>query len=173
MNLNVLKDIKKLILKYEIDCRRSNSIIFILSLCKNTTDEENLETIDIKKFTSEFKRKKYFDALDYEEDLSEDFLEFFSNEIGWNRISSRFKLSEKFIEQHQDKVNWNSISFYQVLSEYFIEKYQDKLDWSKISIKQKLSKEFIEKFQDKLNLGHVAMFQKSYKQISGNLYKGN
>ena len=53
-------------------------------------------------------------------------------------------LSEDFIEEYGDEIGWDKISKFQKLSELFIIKHKDKLDWVSIINKQELSDEFIE-----------------------------
>ena len=58
--------------------------------------------------------------------LSESFIE--NNKKNWKLISRYQELSEEFIDKYSDRVYWDLISQYQQLSKEFIKKYREKID---------------------------------------------
>jgi len=70
--------------------------------------------------------------IDYNKQLSEEFIREHQEEINWHFISSFQQLSENFIREFQDKVNWISISYYQKLSINFIIEFQYKICWQSL-----------------------------------------
>ena len=52
----------------------------------------------------------------------------------WYDISIHQNLSEDFIREFQDNVHWDCISKHQNLSESFIREFQDEVDWNLISM---------------------------------------
>jgi len=80
--------------------------------------------------------------------LSEAFIEYYEDEISWDRVSVFQKLSEPFIAKHLNKMPMSYVCSYQKLSEDFIDEHKDDLSFMSLS-KQKLSLEFIKKYEDK------------------------
>jgi hypothetical protein len=93
-----------------------------------------------------------FDHLNLLEHLRKlgriDIIKKYRTRFRWIAISACQNLSEEFIEEFCDDVNWRYISQYQALSEGFIRKFRDKVNWYMISYHQKLSEEFIQEFED-------------------------
>ena len=86
------------------------------------------------------------------------------NQHAWWCIYLYQNLSEEFIEKYSDKVYWSLICKYQNLSEKFIEKYQDKVYWPYISNFQKLSEKFIKKHINQIDISCLMANEKiSYK----------
>jgi hypothetical protein len=85
------------------------------------------------------------------QNLSESFIERWSDKLDWNYVCTYQRLSENFIEKMKSRVKWYYISENQELSEEFIDRWQNFVIWSCISSYQKLSIDFLEKFQDKIN----------------------
>ena len=83
----------------------------------------------------------WYDISTYQQ-LSEDFIEKYSDLVSWEQISGWQKLSENFIERHSDKVVWHYISIYQQLSEDFIRRHKKELFFDDIARHQVISKEF-------------------------------
>ena len=165
---NIAKDIRFIIAEQEINMSPENSVRFIL--------EDEVEFIggyNIPRFRrlcrwedlnaeGVFSNKTRMPAL---YPLSEEFIEFFQEDIGWYKISRNISLTENFIEKYQDKVNWAMISQFQTLSEPFIEKFKHKVKWDKISIGQvNLSEDFIWEYRDKLSINNLFMFNKAISQ---------
>ena len=92
--------------------------------------------------------------------LSEEFIERNKDLVDWGWISECQKLSEEFIERNKDLVKWYWISRYQKLSEEFIEQNKDLVGWEYISAYQKLSEEFIEQNKDLVNWRYISECQK-------------
>jgi hypothetical protein len=111
-----------------------------------------------------------WNCISHNQNLSEDFIREFQNNVGWYCISEYQKLSEDFIIEFQNKIIWFIISRSQVLSEKFIKKFQDKLDWDDISQYQKLSEKFIWKFIDKVNLINIIKYQELSEEFIQNYY---
>ena len=65
------------------------------------------------------------------------------NYTGWKYISEFEQLSEEFMEKYQDNLWWDAISCQQKLSEPFMIKFQDKINWRWISSFQVLSEDFM------------------------------
>ena len=65
--------------------------------------------------------------------------------LEWNYISYYQNISESFIEKYSDKVNWDILSMCRQLSEGLIDKYKDKVNWNRAIRCQKLSYSFLEK----------------------------
>ena len=84
--------------------------------------------------------------------LSNEFVKEFADELDWGSISEYQKLSESFIEKYADRVDWDWISAVQTLSEAFIEKYSDKVDWKTISRSQTFSYLFFNENKDKIDV---------------------
>jgi len=100
------------------------------------------------------------DYKNYQEPLSEEFIEQNKDLVNWFPISQFQKLSEEFIERNKDLVNWWCISKYQKLSEEFIERNKDLVDRDYISVYQKLSEEFIERNSDLVVWINISRYQK-------------
>lgn len=94
------------------------------------------------------------------QNLSEDFIREFQDDVNWDWISIRQKLSEDFIREFQDMVSWYEISIHQNLSEDFIREFQDMVVWNLISMCQKLSEDFIREFQYKVDWWCISRYQK-------------
>ena len=77
----------------------------------------------------------------------------------WANISSYNNLSEEFIEEFKENLNWKIICEEQKLSESFIKKHRDKVIWDEIGWHQNLSEEFILEFKGRLCLSDVAFKQ--------------
>ncbi len=116
--------------------------------------------------------------------LSEDFIEEFSEDINWYDVSKYQKLSDKFILKFSDKVVWYYIVKFQKLSESLIEhlidcghislgdviRYQnvsedflrknfDKIDFN-IGTYRAISENFMREFADELNWDSISSYQK-------------
>lgn len=91
--------------------------------------------------------------------LSEDFIHFFRNELNWTYLSGNYKMSEEFISKHSKYIDWNVLFTMRVLSEKFIIKNYKKSRWDVISTYTTMSPSFIRKFQKRLN----------WKKVSSNL----
>ena len=125
-------------------------------------------------------------------DLSEDFIIEFKNEIHIGEILSRYKLSENCIREifiiekgltQKEKMKkedgctwtlkdrwesfWKHISSSQELSEDFIREFQDRVDWTLISKHQKLSEEFIREFQDRVDWEKISRYQRLSEKFIG------
>lgn len=168
LNDSVIKDILKIISIQNLNVdKKQNSILFILD------DNFEYDVNDFKKkcnwidlYQKEESIENAFNGFNPLLELSEDFINFFSEDIGWYKISKNIKLDEKFIEKNSDKVNWAMVCQFQNLSENFIERNLDKISWSKLSLGQKrLSEEFIWKYRTKLNINNVIL---NNKVISSN-----
>jgi len=81
-------------------------------------------------------------------ELSDNFMNVYSNEIDWMVISEYQKLSDGFIEKHIDKIDWGLLSEYQNLSDYILDKYSVKVDWEKYSNNNELSEKDILKYEE-------------------------
>ena len=77
--------------------------------------------------------KRELTGIQYQ-NLSENFIRRFEDEVNWNKISKYQKLSEDFIREFKDEVNWIAISKYQNLSIPFLMEFKDELDINDISI---------------------------------------
>ncbi len=143
---SILNTVKRLSEKYEIDCSVGNAIDFITGV-----------DVDLKKFAKVFPWGK----IKKEDDVDDNFIEFFKENLDWYTISRVGNLSEAFIEKYKDNLNWSMLSQHQVLSENFMEKYKDKLDWSKIVVGQVLTEDFILKHKSRFPSTHALfIFQK-------------
>lgn len=124
----------------------------LIDKCK--TIDLNIDYLNInwkKKFIQNF-----IDNSVYDEDFILNYLiQYFENEIDWNKLSFYIKLPENFIEKHKNKLNWEKICNYQELSEKFIEKHDNLVVWHMIFLNQKLSKKFIEKYKNKDNINLI------------------
>ena len=142
----ILKKVRELAKKHDIDCFVSNSLDFITG-----------SDVNLKEFVKKFPWKK----LNKDDRIDDVFIEEFKDHLDWYTISFVGKLSESFIEKHSDKLNWSMISQHQDLSEQFMEKHKNKLDWSKIVCGQVLSQDFILRNIDKFTSIHALfVFQK-------------
>ena len=167
----IIKDIERIISiqKLEIE-KTSNSFRYIF-------EEES--DLDLEYDLEDFKRKcvwknlcleaisKKKDSEGYNQlfELSESFIDYFSEDIGWYLLSRNISLSEGYIEKNWRKVSWAMISQFQNLSEEFIERNCDKVSWSKISLGQRrLSENFIWKYKQKLNINNVIINNKVISQ---------
>ena len=74
-------------------------------------------------------------------------------------------LSEEFIREFHDEVGWYAISMHQILSEDLIREFQDKVIWDAISAYQKLSEKFVIEFKDKIFLNNVLENEKISKSL--------
>lgn len=92
--------------------------------------------------------------------LSEDFIERNKEHIDWNLVSRHQNLSEDFIERHKDELDCNLVSKFQTLSEGFIERNSDYVNWDIISYSQRLSISFIERHYRDLDRGYICSRQK-------------
>jgi hypothetical protein len=158
INNNIIKDILKIISIQKLSiAKKQNSILFILD------DDFEYDLNDFRKkcnwvdlYQKEVPPNDISNGFHSLFELSEDFINFFAEDIGWYKISRNIKLNEKFIEENSDKVNWAMVSQFQNLSENFIERNYTRVSWSKISIGQKkLSEEFIWKYKNKLSINNV------------------
>lgn len=127
--------------------------------------EDDWRNISIYQNLSEKFIEKYSDKLNWElisthQKLSENFIDKYVNKLAWCEISKHQRLSENFIEKYANKINWYWISEYQNLSEEFIEKHSNQVNWMNISICQHLSEEFIERHVDDVNWYYISVYQK-------------
>lgn len=102
-------------------------------------------------FLVEFQDKVSFDLLFIHKSLSEKTLYEYADWFVANQrylwdILIYQNLSEDFIRDFQDEVDWDYISKYQQLSEDFIREFKNEVDWYFMSIYQKLSEGFIQEF---------------------------
>jgi hypothetical protein len=71
--------------------------------------------------------------------------------VNWGVISASQELSEDFIRKFKDQLDWELICIHQKLSESFIEEFSDRVDWYSIGWRQNISKEFVYRHLDKLD----------------------
>jgi hypothetical protein len=89
-------------------------------------------------------------------ELSEYFIEYFSDHLDWKWVSSSSKLSEEFVEKNLDKVNWHNMMNRQFFSEDFMTRHVDKLGDYQIWVnylynyKCRPSKNFLLKHKDRI-----------------------
>jgi hypothetical protein len=164
----IIKDIERIIKIQKLNIEKlSNSLIYIFEdsdfnydLSYDIDDfKKKCRWKDIKiEISSDSKAKEGFNELF---ELSESFIDTFSEDMGWYLISKNINLSEHYIEKNSEKLNWQMICQFQNLSENFIERNLDKISWFKLSLGQKrLSEEFILKYIHKLNINNVIIFNK-------------
>jgi hypothetical protein len=108
----------------------------------------------------EFVNEYGWKGVSRESEMSEEFMDKYSDKLDWGRVSTYQTLSESFIEKHKNEVDWLGVSANQKLSESFIEKFKDRVDWANISSNQSLSESFIEKHQDKVVWDDISQYQK-------------
>jgi hypothetical protein len=86
-----------------------------------------------------------WEDISYYNNLPNNFIIEFNENLNWNIICEYQTLNENLIESFINKIDWNSISEYQKLSEEFLIKYKNKVNWDLIiyNEKIKLSSEFV------------------------------
>lgn len=157
----IIEDIKRIISEQKLNMHLENSVRFILD-----DDSENfIDGLDIRKFRKicNWVELRVEDPIPGPEHrlykLSQEFIDYFLEDIGWYKLSRNIELTEKFIEENSHKLNWAMISQCQRLSEDFIERHASEVSWSKIGVGQiYLSEEFIWKHRDKLSMNNVRIF---------------
>jgi hypothetical protein len=102
-------------------------------------------------FIDEFKEEIYWDAISERKDLSIDFLRKYKEKIIWYEYTTYNKLEEETIIEFAQYLDWDQISASQVLSENLIRDYKESVDWDAISESQELSESFINEFKDTVN----------------------
>ena len=109
-----------------------------------------LKYIGIEKPVNEITSDEW-NTISFADNLSEEFIREFKNEVFWDYISKHQNLSENFIIEFEGYVFWDYICKYQKLSEGFIREHQDKVDWDNISCYQKLPDDFLLEFNKMIN----------------------
>jgi len=67
-----------------------------------------------------------WDLLSCQEEITEEIIRAFPDQVNWKRICNCQMLTEDFIEEFEDKVDWIAIQHCQILSEKFMVKYNIK-----------------------------------------------
>ena len=99
--------------------------------------------------------KKY--KIEFDENLSDEFIEKFKANINWIYVSEEQIISEEFIKEFQDKVNWDYISINQKLSENFVREFKWHINWNNLP-KENYSKEFLEEMKDVIEFKKIMDF---------------
>ena len=161
MNIEVTKEVKKIIKKLNLNCsvKEFSDKVDWYNISSNQELSEN--------FIKEFKDKVNWHYISDNQQLSENFIREFQNEVHWNDISFSQKLSENFIKEFEDKVHWENLSSFQQLSENFMREFKYKVNWYRLSHYQKLSENFIQEFQDKVYWNYIS----EYQQLSANFIR--
>lgn len=133
-----------------------NSIIDYISSTFQTLEwlkiSCDIDMLNYKNFLHIFANKIYWSNFcKLRNDIPEDFIREFHDNVNWLVISKYQKLSENFIREFQNKVEWPQISKYQILSENFIREFLYEINWYNISQYQVLSEKFIRDFEHKVN----------------------
>ena len=126
----------------------------IMDLVKELSEKELREIIA----NNELDYRKW-DAISWNQKLSEDFIREFHESVNWSYISYSQVLSEDFIREFKDKVRWTEIAYKQVLSEDFIREFQKVVLWADISQYQKLSEDFIREFKELVSWSIISQYQ--------------
>lgn len=100
--------------------------------------------------------QKYIDIdweclIESENDLSEDFIDYFKYDLDFDKLIQTNELSESFIEKYYDKFDPDMLLKSQKLSEEFIIKHLDDFDMIDVLLHQKLSEKAIMDNINKLN----------------------
>ena len=90
------------------------------------------------------------------------------NSYEWEAISMYQNLSEEFIEKYENELNWLWISYSQKLSERLIEKFEDEVDWYYVSKYQTLSEKFI--YKNRYRIYNSTCLEKYYIKRDYNIY---
>jgi hypothetical protein len=115
----------------------------------------------MKEFTKEDIQKKASEIQENNKQLSADECwDLALNKVNWVYISANQNLSEDSIREFKDNVDWYCISKYQNLSEEFIREFKDKVFWNQISKFQKLSENLIREFKNCVDWNWISKYQK-------------
>ena len=131
-----------------------------MDLVKELSEKELREIIA----NNELDYRKW-DAISWNQKLSEDFIREFHESVNWSYISYSQVLSEDFIREFKDKVRWTEIAYKQVLSEDFIREFQKVVLWADISQYQKLSEDFIREFKNEVHWENISKYQVLSKEF--------
>lgn len=90
------------------------------------------------------------------QNLSEEFIDKYKDDLDWTFVLQRTQLSSEFLEKHLEYIDWNHIYNQKHLSEKFIEKYYfEHKSFESALITFKLSETFIEKHLSDFNESHI------------------
>lgn len=74
----------------------------------------------------------------------------------WGELSMFQDISEEFIREYKDQLDWVELSNYKLLSKDFIREFKDKVEWREVSLYQEICQiSFLGEFKDKVKWNKI------------------
>lgn len=131
-------------IKTIFDFNQENKVIGIKIYNESSDEEIDLDLVD-----SLGMNYNYWGKISLRKDLSEYFIDKYSDKLYWYFICVYTKMSELFMNRHLSKLNWDNICFYQDISLSFIKSNINKVNPFILKIKHKIDDDFISENFDK------------------------